>query len=290
VPITHAGALLGIIVAGRGEAGGRFGSDVDHQFGELGARLGVVLHNRELDATLQGTLADLRRSNAELRASRVRLVSAADAERQRIERNLHDGAQQHLATLGVNLRLAAGEIEADPSAARDVFARLAEEAREAAAVLRALAHGIYPPLLMNSGLREALRSAARRTPSPVSLSFEHVDRYPSDIEATVYFCCSEALANAVKHAPGAPVHVRLVEHDGQLRFEIEDEGPGFDETTAERGHGLQNMIDRAGAVGGSLTIERGEAGGTRVVGVVPVTLDATIGDATARSGSTEPRR
>jgi signal transduction histidine kinase len=283
VPVTHAGTLLGLVVVGRRDGGGRFGSDDDHQLAELGARLGVVLHNRELDATLQETLADLRRSNSELRASRVRLVSAADAERQRIERNLHDGAQQHLVALGVNLRLAADEIAADPSAARAVLSTLADEAREASATLRSLAHGIYPPLLMKSGLTEALRSAARRSPSPVSVSFEDVGRYPSDIEATVYFCCSEALSNAAKHAPQSPVRVHVAQVGDTLRFEVVDDGPGFDPATAGSGHGLTNMADRAGAVGGTLRVERADGAGTRVIGVVPTSVASDVADV-PRSG------
>ncbi|MBI5089734.1 MAG: sensor histidine kinase, partial [Actinobacteria bacterium] len=211
--------------------------------------------------------------NAELRASRVRLVSAADAERQRIERNLHDGAQQHLVALGVNLRLAADEIAADPSSARAVLSTLADEAREASATLRSLAHGIYPPLLMKSGLVEALRSAARRSPSPVSVSFDGIGRYASDIEATVYFCCSEALANAAKHAPDAPVRLHLAEVGSTLRFEIVDDGPGFDPGRVAVGHGLANMADRAGAVGGTLLVEPADGRGTRVLGVVPTSLE-----------------
>jgi signal transduction histidine kinase len=240
-------------------------------------------------------LIDLRRSNAELRASRVRLVSAADSERRRIERNLHDGAQQHLVTLGVSLRLAADEIESNPAVVRSVFAALGEDAREASAALRALAHGIYPPLLMDAGLPEALRSTVRRSTSPATVSFHSVGRYASDIEATVYFCCSEALQNAGKYAPGAAVRLQLEERDEMLEFVVEDDGPGFDPETAGSGQGLANMADRTGAVGGSLVIERGQRGGTRVVGRVPIRLEPHTG---AHAGppvgpphsTSEPRR
>ena len=269
-PVTHAGVLLGLIVVGRAPAAERFATADDRQLAELGARLGVLVHNRELDTALQETLVDLRRSNADLRASRVRLVNAADAERRRIERDLHDGAQQQLVALALNLKLAVNEIEADPSMLGPVLASLSDEAREASTLLRSLAHGIYPPLLMDAGLPEALRSLAKRMSSPVTVSFEGVGRHPSDIEATVYFCCSEAMTNASKYAPGADVRVRLTERNGLLEFVVEDEGPGFDPVTAAAGHGLVNMADRAGALGGSLTVGPGATGGTRVVGVVPV--------------------
>jgi signal transduction histidine kinase len=269
-PVTHAGELLGVIVVARENGAQRFGTTDDRQLAELGSRLGVLLHNRELDAALKETLVDLRRSNDDLRASRIRLVSTADTERRRIERDLHDGAQQHLVALVLNIRLAANEIEAEPSKLRPVLEALGDEAREASAVLRSLAQGIYPPLLMDAGLPEALRSLAKRSASPVTVSFAGVARHPSDIEATVYFCCSEAITNAAKHAPGAPVRVELIERDDALQFVVEDDGPGFDPDDSRVGQGLSNMADRAGAVGGSLTIERAASGGTRVVGIVPV--------------------
>ena len=215
-PATNGGRLLGLVVVARLASGERFNVHEDASLAELGSRLGVILHNRELDATLQQTLDDLRRTNEELRASRVRLVATADSERRRIERNLHDGAQQHLVALAVNLRLAADEIAADPTTATDVFAALGTDVRDAIDELRALAHGIYPPLLRDAGLVEALRASGQRSPSRSTVRADGVGRYPTEIEAAVYFCCMEALQNAAKHAPGAAVVVLLAD-DGESR-------------------------------------------------------------------------
>lgn len=272
-PATHAGELLGLVVVARLASADRFGATDDADLAELGNRLGVVLHNRALDAALQQTLDDLRRTNDELRASRVRLVATADAERRRIERNLHDGAQQHLVALAVNLRLAADELAQDPSRATDLFAALGADVQDAIDELRSLAHGIYPPLLMDAGLVEALRVSAQRSPSPVSVSTDGVGRYPTETEAAVYFCCMEALQNAAKHAPGAPVRVRLADDGTSLRFDVEDDGPGIGDGVVAHGHGLGNMIDRLVAVGGALHVGRAASGGMRVDGSIPVGRD-----------------
>lgn len=270
VPITHAGAVLGLVVVSRADGAARFGVDVDVALADLGGRLGVVLHNRDLDAALRSTLADLRHTNAELRASRVRLVATADAERRRIERDLHDGAQQHLVALAVHLRLAEDAIADDPATAPEVLGALHDELRLAIAELRTLAHGIYPPLLMDSGLVEALRVAADRSASPVTLAAGTVGRYAPEVEAAAYFCCLEALQNAAKHAPGAAVRVQVDEDDGLLRVVVEDDGPGIDTELVQPGHGLANMADRVGAVGGVLSVTTGAAGGTRVDCQIPV--------------------
>lgn len=270
VPATHAGDLRGLVVVRRAEGAERFAAEDDAVLAELGRRVGVVLHNRHLDAALQLSLADLRRTNEELRASRVRLVATADAERRRIERDLHDGAQQHLVALAVNLRLAGDAIAEDPAIADEVLGGLGEELRAAIGELRSLAHGIYPPLLADAGLAEALRVAAGRAPGPVVLEAGQVGRYPTEVEAAVYFCCTEALQNAAKHAPGAPVRISLEGDAGGVRFVVEDEGPGIGDATMASGHGLQNMADRVGALGGTLTVGTSGTGGARVAGEVPV--------------------
>lgn len=266
---SHAGGLHAVMVLAR-PAGERFGPTDDRSLTEVGGRLGVLVHNRELGAALQATLDDLRATNEELRASRIRLVSTADAERRRIERDLHDGAQQHLAAVAVTLGLARHAVAADPSRAPELIDEIGHELREAIGQLRSLAHGIYPPLLISSGLTDALRAAGDRSPSPVTVRAESVGRYPSDVEAAVYFCCLEALQNAAKHAAGAAVTVQLSGAEGTLTFSIEDDGPGFSPESVRSGHGLVNMSDRIGAIGGTLTVSSDPSRGVRVVGVVPV--------------------
>jgi signal transduction histidine kinase len=267
-PARHGGALLGAIVVERESAAERFDDADDRQLGDLGRRLGDVLRTRELDAALQETLADLRRANEELRASRARLVAAADAERRRIERDLHDGAQQHLVALAVHLGLLRDLVTEDPDAAAAAVDELAEQARETVQQLRDLAHGIYPPLLADAGLAEALRAAGRRSPLAVRVEGDP-GRAAADVEAAVYFCCLEALGNAAKHAPSAAVSLALARTDGWITFDVVDDGPGFDPTVVLAGHGMQNMADRLGAVGGAIHVDSRPGAGTAVRGRVP---------------------
>jgi signal transduction histidine kinase len=136
--------------------------------------------------------------------------------------------------------------------------------------LRELAHGIYPPLLVDSGLIEALRAAAQRSPLPVDIKAEGIGRYGSETEAAIYFCCLEALQNAAKHAPNARVEVLLWEESGGLLFTVTDDGPGFDPAKAQRGHGYVNMADRLGAIGGTVRWDSEIGKGSRVRGSVPL--------------------
>jgi signal transduction histidine kinase len=143
--------------------------------------------------------------------------------------------------------------------------------REAINELRTLAHGIYPPLLMDAGLVEALRVSARRSPAAVTLDVGTVHRYPTEIEAATYFCCMEALQNAAKHAPGAQVRLGIHDDGSVLRFVVEDDGPGIGPDAVQPGHGLGNMLDRMVAVGGDVTIGSGTSTpGTRIVGTIPL--------------------
>jgi signal transduction histidine kinase len=147
---------------------------------------------------------------------------------------------------------------------------LAGEVQETIQELRELAHGIYPPLLVDSGLVEALRAAAARNPLPVDVVAEGIGRYSSETEAAIYFCCLEALQNAAKHATDATVEVRLWEESGGLLFSVSDDGPGFDVDKAQRGHGYVNMADRLGAIGGTVRWESQPGKGARVTGSVPL--------------------
>lgn len=207
----------------------------------------------------------------ELRASRARVVAAADAERRRIERDLHDGAQQHLVALAVNLQLVRQLADSDPAGAKTLLEEIARDVREALESVRELAHGIYPPLLLDRGLAEALGAAGSAAVIPTRVEAAALDRFPPEIEATVYFCCLEALQNAARHAgAGARAHVRAWHDQGTLHFEVEDDGAGFEPATTTMGAGLTGMSDRLGALGGRLTISSEPGRGARVSGAVPV--------------------
>jgi signal transduction histidine kinase len=269
-PARHGGAVLGALVVERGAGDGPFDAHVDRAIGELGRRLGDLLRNRQLDQALGATLADLRVANADLRASRARLVSTADAERRRLERDLHDGAQQQLVTLALRLGLARDGLVDDPLGTRRMLDQLVADVRLAIDQLRDLAHGIYPPLLMDLGLAGALAAVGRRNAQPVTVEASGVSRAGPDIEAAAYFCCLEALQNVAKHAPLATVTIHVEDGtDGSLTFVVRDDGPGFVPATVPAGHGLQNMADRVGAVGGRLSVDSAPGRGTTVTGTLP---------------------
>lgn len=269
-PITHSGSLLGLIVVERPVDGDVFTEEDDRVLLELARQVGLALHNVQLDSALQASLDEVRRQAEELRASRARVVATGDAERRRIERNLHDGAQQHLVALAVNLRLAKDIVADDPAGAGEMLDLLADSVKDTIQELRDLAHGIYPPLLVDSGLVDALRSAASRCPLPASVEAEGIGRYPAEAEAAIYFCCLEALQNAAKHAADASVRITLTEVEGELRFEVRDDGPGFDRGKATQGHGFVNMSDRLGAIGGSVRWDSAPGAGTAISGSVPL--------------------
>jgi signal transduction histidine kinase len=262
--------LLGLVVVERMAGDTSFSEDDDRVLTDLARQVGLAFHNSQLDTALQTTLDELRKQADALRESRARIVASGDAERRRVERNLHDGAQQHLVALAVNLRLARDVITDDPVAGAEMLDELAGEVQETIQELRELAHGIYPPLLVDSGLVEALKAAANRNPLSVDVIADGIGRYPSETEAAVYFCCLEALQNAAKHAKDASVEVRLWEESGGLLFSVSDNGPGFDVDKAQRGHGYINMADRLGAIGGSVRWESEPGKGARVSASVPL--------------------
>jgi signal transduction histidine kinase len=207
----------------------------------------------------------------ELRASRTRVVLAADAERRRIERDLHDGAQQHLIGLAVHLRLARELADTEPEKAKELLEGMDDEIQETLEQVRDLAHGIYPPLLQDRGLADALAAAALRAPITARVQAHDLGRYRPDVEATVYFCCLEALQNASKHSgDGATATVRVREVGGGLLFEVADDGSGFDAGNGLVGVGMTNMRDRVGALGGSLHIESNPGRGTTISGSIPL--------------------
>ncbi|PZF83404.1 sensor histidine kinase, partial [Jiangella anatolica] len=203
----------------------------------------------------------------EVRESRARIVSAADASRREIERNLHDGAQQRLVALAVKLGLARRLATGDSAA---VLEELRTDVQETLVELRELAHGIYPPLLREHGLGEALRTAARHAVRPTTVDVTTSRRFAPGAEAAVYFCCLEAMQNAGKHAGAdASVTVHVGENGGGLEFEVCDDGAGFDLVTVGESQGFVNMRDRLGALGGRLTVDSGPGRGTVVRGSLP---------------------
>jgi signal transduction histidine kinase len=216
-------------------------------------------------------IAALGKTTADLESSRRRIAEAADTERARIERDLHDGAQQRLIALRVRLTLADELMDSDPAAGIRQIHALGPEVDEALEELRALAGGVYPSLLTDRGLEDALRSLARRLPLRTHVAAAGVTRHPIQIESAVYFVCVEALQNAMKHAGTATgAWLRLTERSGTLRFEVRDDGQGFTPADESMQRGIRNMHDRIDAVGGELTIESSPGGGTRVSGCVDV--------------------
>jgi signal transduction histidine kinase len=223
---------------------------------DLAAQAGLVLRNVRLIE--------------ELRASRQRLVAAQDQERRRIERNIHDGAQQQLVALAVKVRLADSLVGRDEERAHAMLTEIQSETNDALETLRDLARGIYPPLLADQGLPAALEAQALRSPVPVQVSPDGLGRYPAEIEATVYFCALEALQNVTKYAEASRVEVRLDVSQGFLRFEVRDDGRGFDRAETAHGTGLQGMADRLDAIGGELRIRSEPGAGTTITGIVPI--------------------
>ena len=227
---------------------------------DLASQAGLVLRNVRLTTELQANVD-------ELRASRRRLVGAQDEERRKIERNLHDGAQQQLVALTVQLGLLERLAE-DPERVRQMASQLQGSLRDALDDLRDLARGIYPPLLADKGLAVALEAQGRKAAVPTTVEPDGVGRYPREVESAVYFCALEAMQNVAKYAHANAVVVRLTERDGWVIFEIQDDGSGFDAGTTTYGTGLQGMADRLDAIGGTLHVRSAPGTGTLVHGEI----------------------
>ena len=245
VPVRHGDDLLGAISLSKPPSE-PLTSTEDSLLRHLASQASLVMRNAQLTAELRATID-------QLLASRRRLVEAQDAERRKIERNLHDGAQQQLIALAIQLGLLA-ESAGDPDLIRQAIPDLKAQLSAALDDLRALARGIYPPLLAEQGLVMALRAQAARSPVPAVLEANQVGRYPQDAESTVYFCTLEALQNVAKHARASAVTVRLSGSGEVLEFSVSDDGAGFPAAAARHGSGLQGMSDRLAAHGGTLTV------------------------------------
>jgi len=262
VEVRHQGELLGALSVSKRRGEGL--TPIEQKLvDDLAHQAGLVLKNVGLSADLQARLD-------QLRASRQRLVSAQDMERRRLERNLHDGAQQHLVALKVKLGLAEMLLDRDPAKAAVTLEQLKGDADEALETLRDLARGIYPPLLADKGLVVALEAQARKATLHVHIDADGIRRYPQEIEAALYFCTLEALQNVQKYASAAAVEVRLREDGGQIHVEVSDDGRGFNVGTVTRGAGLTNMEDRIDALGGSLDVASVPGSGTTLRATVPL--------------------
>jgi signal transduction histidine kinase len=255
VPVSHNGELLGTISI-RMPRGEPLAASGERLVADVASQAGLVLSNVRLIE--------------ELRASRQRLVAAQDAERRKLERNLHDGAQQQLVALAVKQRLAASMATKDPEQTARMLETLQADTTEALENLRDLARGIYPPLLADQGLAAALQAQTRKIVVPTVVEADGTPRYSQDVEAAVYFCCLEALQNVTKYAGALQARVRLTASDGWLSFQVTDDGAGFDPSSHPYGSGLQGMADRLDALGGALEVRSSPGSGTTVVGRVPV--------------------
>jgi len=257
--------------------------DVRHQGEALGAITVSMPANEPLSPTGEKLAEDiagqaglvLRNAAlvADLRASRQRLVAAQDEERRKIERNIHDGAQQQLIALAVQQRLAESLIGRDDDRAKALLAELQSSTNQALEDLRDLARGIYPPLLADKGLAVALEAQARKSPVAVTVHADQEVRYPQEIEAAVYFCTLEALQNVAKYANATNVNIRLAGSNGDLTFSVVDDGAGFDPSTRGYGTGLQGIADRLAALGGELEVRSAPGDGTTVAGRLPTGAD-----------------
>jgi signal transduction histidine kinase len=243
----------------------------------LAGQAGLVLSNVRLNEELRARLDDLR-------AAQKRLVTAQDAERKRLERNIHDGAQQQLVALAVKLKLADTLVDRDPAKAHEAMAQLQADTTQTLEDLRDLARGIYPPLLADEGLEPALTAQARRAAVPVEVAATLPHRFAPEAEAAVYFSVLECLQNVAKYAEASRTTVRVWAERDRLSFEVADDGRGFDPSSNGYGSGLQGIADRLGALDGAAEVRSDPGAGTTVHGWVPTTSPAYV----SAGGPVEP--
>ena len=254
-PVVHQGELLGAISIRMPKdeplrpAGQQLVADVASQAGLVLANAGLI---------------------EDLRGSRQRLVTAQDEERRRLERNLHDGAQQDLVALAIKAQLADVTVDEDPAQAKQILGELKADAAGALENLRDLARGIYPPLLADLGLAAALGAQASKSPLPVTVEAGGIVRFPQATEAAVYFCCLEALQNIAKYAHATQASICLQMQNGMLRFTVSDDGAGYDTSHTPMGSGQRNMADRLAALGGRVEVRSAPGLGTTITGHLPV--------------------
>lgn len=268
VAVSDRNELLGAIAVAKRP--GELPTDTEKRLlADVASQAGLVLRNVRLTAELSARLDELQATTSELRASRRRIVEAQDAERRRLERDIHDGAQQHLVALAVKLRLARTFAERDPKRTRTMIGEVRTLTDAALENLRDLTRGIYPQVLAAEGVHAALKSQVGRAAVKISVTGRGVRRFDPAAEIAVYFCCLEAIQNAAKHAKAASVRVRLERQGSAIAFSVVDDGTGFDPSRVKRGSGLQNMEDRLAVVGGHLEITSAPGEGTTLTGRVP---------------------
>jgi signal transduction histidine kinase len=272
VPLTHAGAVLGHIECGERRDGPLLDED-RRLLAHLAGQAATAARNLHLTAELSDRLDVIRRQAAELTASRARVAQTQDAERQRIQRDLHDGIQQDVVALTATLALARERMRRGDQRADEPLAELQRDLGDLLVHLREFAHAIHPPVLADQGLLEAIEAQAARLPLEVVIEADPAlrgVRYPQHIETTTWFVVSEALTNAVKHARAARVQVALAQPNGSLAVEIRDDGCGFDSATV-RGLGLASLADRISIVHGDLRIDSARGRGTTLRAEIPLT-------------------
>jgi len=250
--------VAGVIVVWRVEGStGLFGGTAQAAYAAV-AIAGAVVIVRRRD-----------RFEMEQRAVQLQIVTAADAERRRLERNLHDGAQQQLVAVAIKLGLTRKVLEHDQTAAMHLLTELEADVRAALDDLRELARGLNPPVLTEQGLVSALEAHIGRHGLPAMVDAARIGRYAPEIEATIYFCCLEALQNVAKYARAERVLIHLSEAGNGVGFVVRDDGVGFDVSTMKPGSGLRNMQERLHAFGGSLRVESASGRGTVISGELP---------------------
>jgi signal transduction histidine kinase len=263
VLLQHAGENLGRLTVAR-RSGEPLSPTEERLMDGLASQAGLVLHSA-------GLQDELSRRMIELRQSRHRLVAAQDEARRRLERDLHDGAQQNLVSLRMKLGLAASLARDKPGSLEPLLQEMQSELGDALDSLRNLARGVYPPLLEAEGLKAALRARARQVPISIDVQCGP-ERYPRELEGAVYFCCSEALQNLSKHSRATRGSVRVWCEGGRLSFEVRDNGRGLHAARSNSGGGLQNIRDRLDVLGGVVDVSSAPGTGARVAGWVPLSI------------------
>jgi signal transduction histidine kinase len=267
--VRQAGELLGVLVVVEGAAEPL--TPVEQKLlTDLVAQAGLVLRNLQLTTDLQDRLREASRRAELLRESRRRVVTLEDEERRRLERDIHDGAQQQLVALGLRLQLARTVLSRSPERVRPLIGDIQVCVEQATTALLGVAAGSRPRLLDEAGLVAALQAVSDAGPVPVRVLGDSVRRYPADVEVALFYFCLEALQNVAKHAEATGAVVRLEAHDAILTCSVADDGHGFRSGDDLLGTGLRNMAERVDAAGGRLTVESSPGRGTTVTATVPV--------------------